>query len=149
MTKTSDQPLIYTATQSPQRFHFSMLRFDDIGYMTEFSARDPASGLNVQPSDFFFQNGTTVDGLDYYRTVMERPRAYCGRPVTSGANPTASDCLYILKAAVGAETCTPECICDVNAAGGVTASDALLCLKKAVGQDVTLDCGPACAVTNT
>ena len=148
MTKTSDQPLTYTATQSPPRFHFSMLRFDQKGYMTEFSARDPASGLNVQPGDFYFQNGTTVDGLDYYLTEMESPlTVICGQPVTSGAKPTASDCLYILRTAVGTETCTPECICDVNAAGGVTASDALLCLRKAVGQDVTLDCGAACPVT--
>lgn len=149
MSKTSEQPLIYTATQSPQRFHFSMLRFDDRGYMTEFSARDPASGLNVQPGDFYFQNGTLVDGLDYYRTVMApAPAVICGRPVTSGASPTASDCLHILRTAVGSTTCTPECICDVNASGEVTAGDALQCLRKAVGQNVTLDCGPECAVTS-
>lgn len=149
MTKTSDQPLTYTSTQSPQRFHFSMLRFDDKGYMTEFSARDPTSGLNVQPGDFYFQNGTAVDGLDYYRTVMKRlDAADCGLPVTNGPNPTASDCLYMLRTAVGAVTCTPQCICDVNAAGGVTAADALLCLRKAVGQNVTLDCGPGCVVTS-
>ena len=55
---------------------------------------------------------------------------------------------FRLETAVGAETCTPECICDVNAAAGVTATDALVCLKKAVGQDVTLDCGSACPVTD-
>jgi len=64
----------------------------------------------------------------------------CGQPATSGSNPTATDCLYILKTAVGAQTCSPTCICDVNAAGGVTATDALTCLKKAVGQDVLLNC---------
>jgi len=145
MTKTSDQPLTYTAIETPQRFHFSMLRVDDEGYVSEFSARDPSSGLDVQPGDFYFQNGTGVDGRDYYRSVMATPSARrCGQPVTSGSNPTATDCLYILKTAVGAQACTPECLCDVNAAGGVTASDALLCLKKAVGQNVTLDCGSAC-----
>ena len=73
----------------------------------------------------------------------------CGQPVTNGSNPTATDCLYILKAAVGAQVCTPECVCDVNAAGGVTATDALTCLKKAVGQNVTLDCGPGCVGSTT
>jgi hypothetical protein len=76
-------------------------------------------------------------------------RGDCGQPVSNGATPTASDCLYILKTAVGAETCTPECICDVNAAGGVTASDALTCLKKAVGQNVQLNCGAGCISTTT
>ena len=145
MTKTSDQPLTYTANESPQRFHFSMLRFDDRGYMTEFSALDPSSGLSIQPGDFIFQNGISVDGPDYYRTEMETPAAhYCGRPVTTGASPTATDCLYILRCSVGTQTCTPECICDVNATSTITATDALVCLKKAVGQDVTLDCGPGC-----
>jgi len=73
----------------------------------------------------------------------------CGQPVTNGSAPTASDCLYILRTAVGSEACTPECICDVNAAGGVTATDALTCLKKAVGQNVTLDCGAGCGTTTT
>lgn len=149
MTKSSDEPLTYTATQTPQRFHFSMLRFDEAGYMTDFSARDPTSGLHIQPGDFYFQNGTLVDGLDYYRSVMAAtPTLRCGQPVTTGATPLASDCLYTLKAAVGSETCTPECICDVNTSGGLTATDALLCLKKAVGQDVTLDCGPECVVAS-
>lgn len=147
MAKTSDQPLTYSATQVPQRFHFSMLRFDDKGYMTEFSAWDPVSGLHVQPDDFYFQNGTTVDGLDYYRAEMAPPPLVCGRPATTGDTPTASDSLYILRAAVGTRTCTPECICDVNADDVVRASDALLCLKKAVGQDVTLDCGDECPVS--
>lgn len=149
MAKTSDQPLTYTATQTPARFHFSMLRFDDSGYMTEFSARDPSSGLHIQPTDFYFQNGTSTDGPDYYRTEMEIPLARCGQPATDGTNPTVTDCLYVLKAAVGTRTCTPQCICDVNASGGITAGDALLCLRKSVGQDVTLDCGLQCPVAGT
>lgn len=146
MAKTSDDPLTYTATETPQRFHFSMLRFDGNGYMTEFGAKDPTSGLAVQPGDFVFQNGTSVDGPDYYRDEMAVPLAVCGQPATSGDDPTVVDCLTILKAGVGTATCTPECICDVNASGAITASDALLCLRKAVGQDVVLDCGPDCVV---
>jgi hypothetical protein len=62
----------------------------------------------------------------------------CGQPVSNGAAPTASDCLFILRTAVGTETC--GCICNVNGQSPTTAVDALLCLKKAVGQDVDLLC---------
>ncbi|HEY2773720.1 MAG TPA: choice-of-anchor tandem repeat NxxGxxAF-containing protein [Candidatus Binatia bacterium] len=69
------------------------------------------------------------------------PPPVCGEPVTTGGSPKASDCLFILKVAVGSETCTPEdCVCNVNGDNHTTATDALLCLKKAVGQDVTLNC---------
>jgi hypothetical protein len=65
----------------------------------------------------------------------------CGRPVTRGTDPSASDCLLILQASVGSGTCQPECVCDVDASGAVVATDALICLKAAVGQpDVTLTC---------
>jgi uncharacterized repeat protein (TIGR01451 family) len=64
----------------------------------------------------------------------------CGQPVSSGNNPTASDCLFILRSAVGAATCAPACICDTNGVGGTTATDALVCLAKAVGQPVNLNC---------
>jgi hypothetical protein len=64
----------------------------------------------------------------------------CGQPVSDGPQPIASDCLFILRAAVGSETCTPECICNPNAADGVTAIDALACLRKTVGPPVDLAC---------
>ena len=73
----------------------------------------------------------------------------CGQPVTTGTTPTAADCLFILKAAVGTETCDPVCVCDTNGAANITAADALLCLKKAVGQDVTLTCPVPCGVVTT
>ncbi|MFN2376885.1 MAG: hypothetical protein ABR538_10130 [Candidatus Binatia bacterium] len=64
----------------------------------------------------------------------------CGQPLTTGATPTASDCLFILRAGVGSSICDPQCVCDTNAADLVTASDALLCLRNAVGQDAPLRC---------
>ena len=73
----------------------------------------------------------------------------CGQPVTNGLTPTAADCLFILKAAVGSETCDPVCICDTNNATNITAADALLCLKKAVGQSVALTCPAPCPVPVT
>jgi len=81
--------------------------------------------------------------------VASAAKGDCGQPATSGASATATDCLYILKAAVGAVTCDPTCICNVNDAGGITATDALTCLKKAVGQDVVIDCGLGCGTTTT
>ena len=58
----------------------------------------------------------------------------CSQPVTAGDLPTASDCLFILKIAVGPDECSPACICDTDASGRVTATDTLICLKVAVGQ---------------
>lgn len=65
----------------------------------------------------------------------------CSQPVSTGAGPSASDCLLILQVAVGAEACTPQpCVCDPSGDGSTSASDALLCLAKAVGGTVTLAC---------
>jgi hypothetical protein len=87
MAKTSDQPLTYTAAQNPSRFHFSSLTFDSHGYLTVFSARDPSTGLHVQPGDFNFQNGTTVTGLSYFQQHMALP--VVGTPAISSILPAA------------------------------------------------------------
>jgi hypothetical protein len=70
----------------------------------------------------------------------------CAQPLSSGAMPTATDCLFILNAAVGATTCNPECICAPKGSVPVSATDALICLNKATGIDVALDC--PCSVAN-
>jgi hypothetical protein len=73
----------------------------------------------------------------------------CSQPVSSGDNPVASDCLFILNVAVGIQTCTPEaCVCDPTGDGNATATDALTCLNKAVSGDVPLLC-PCDSVTTT
>lgn len=64
---------------------------------------------------------------------------FCGIRVSDPPDPTASDALFILKAAVDMTDC-PLCACDVDDSGGVVATDALATLKAAVGQDVTLTC---------
>lgn len=71
----------------------------------------------------------------------------CAQPLSSGTTPTASDCLYILNAAVGALTCSPECICAPKGSLPVSATDALLCLSKVTGIDVALEC--PCSMTST
>lgn len=64
----------------------------------------------------------------------------CSQPNSNGSGPSASDCLFILKVAVGQTTCSPECICAPKGTLPTVASDALLCLRKSVGQSVTLNC---------
>jgi len=72
----------------------------------------------------------------------------CGRPLSSEQTPLASDCLFILRTAVGQLTCNPVCVCDTNGSQSISASDALLCLRVAVGQPASLDC-PCEATTTT
>ena len=72
-------------------------------------------------------------------TSLAQPR--CSQPISTGDYPTASDCLYILRASVGSATCTPECICTPSGSNPVSATDALICLRAAVGMDVSdLNC---------
>jgi hypothetical protein len=71
----------------------------------------------------------------------------CGQPASDGAGPTATDALFILKAAVGSATCS-LLVCDVDGSSSITATDALLDLKRAVGQSVTLSCPTVDATAN-
>jgi len=69
----------------------------------------------------------------------------CGQPVSNGAGPVATDCLFILQAAVGAQTCDPLCPCDLNGSGGnPNATDALSCLNASVGVPGLLNCPTTC-----
>ena len=73
----------------------------------------------------------------------------CSQPVSTGANPLASDCLFILRVAVNLQACTPQaCVCDPTGNGSTTASDALTCLKKALGESIILLC-PCDTTTST
>jgi hypothetical protein len=70
MAREADQSLTFTATTQPSGFYFNKLWYGDGGYLTSFGAKYGAISLDVQPGDLVFQNGTTVDGLSYYRTAM-------------------------------------------------------------------------------
>ncbi|TFH48981.1 MAG: hypothetical protein E4H01_05235 [Lysobacterales bacterium] len=62
----------------------------------------------------------------------------------------ATDCLFILKVAVGASDCEPICICDVTGNGDApNASDSLLCLQAAVGGGDGLACDCSVVTTTT
>lgn len=75
----------------------------------------------------------------------------CGQPVSNAPDPTATDCLYILNAAVGLATCSPECICEPKGSSPISATDALVCLRHSVGQPVplTCTCGSGSSTTTT
>ncbi|HYC56617.1 MAG TPA: hypothetical protein VEL28_16930 [Candidatus Binatia bacterium] len=101
--------------------------------------------MNVTSSVFFFVLGFLSLGVPVSGRAANGD---CGQPSSNGASPTASDCLFILRTAVGSETCTPQCICAPKGTLPVTTTDALLCLKKAVGQNVQLNC-PCDGTTTT
>jgi cysteine-rich repeat protein len=66
----------------------------------------------------------------------------CADPDDTGTT-SASDALFILRAAVGASFCDP-CLCDVdNSGGNANASDALRTLRRSVGIPVSIMC-PVC-----
>ena len=70
MSRTSISPFTFSATSQPEGLFFSNMVFGDDGYMIEFSAKDSAMGLDIDPDDDVFQNLNTVYGLDYYRDTM-------------------------------------------------------------------------------
>ncbi|HEY2775923.1 MAG TPA: hypothetical protein VGK20_17915 [Candidatus Binatia bacterium] len=72
--------------------------------------------------------------------VAAAGKGQCSQPSSNGTKPVASDCLYILKAAVGALSCSPACICAPSGSLPAKARDALLCLRVSVGQAGSLAC---------
>jgi hypothetical protein len=96
-------------------------------------------------------DGNTLNGdcCAFNCVSVAHPNSACSQPITGdGDGPKASDCLYILRAAVSSVSCC-NCPCDVDGGGTVTASDALRCLRRAVGGPVELECAecPGSAVT--
>jgi uncharacterized protein YkwD len=71
----------------------------------------------------------------------------CSQPLSSGAAPTATDCLFLLNVAVGAADCNDPCECAPKGALPTSATDALLCLNAATGQPAALQC--PCQVTSS
>jgi cysteine-rich repeat protein len=70
--------------------------------------------------------------------------ADCGHPTSRGTSaPSATDALFVLRAAVGAEACKP-CVCDADASGLIAATDALAILRRAIGLGPVLVCGSVC-----
>lgn len=62
--------------------------------------------------------------------------------VDASGGVTASDCLVILRRAVGLGECLPACVCDPDGNDRITASDGLLCLRSATALPAELNCPP-------
>jgi hypothetical protein len=60
--------------------------------------------------------------------------------LTVGAVPRASDCLYLLNAAVELVPCEDPCVCAPKGFLPTTATDALICLRVSVGIEAELAC---------
>jgi hypothetical protein len=75
MTRTSTAPYTFTATGIGTGLYFSTIIFDNDGYMTDFSAKLTAIGLDIGlGSDALFASPPVpihlVDGLAYYKNNM-------------------------------------------------------------------------------
>lgn len=86
-------------------------------------------------------------GLFALTPVAHADQGDCGQPITTGANPAASDALYVLRAAVGIDSCA-SAVCDTDGSCVVTAGDALRLLGYVTGQPYELSCD-LCGVTTT
>jgi hypothetical protein len=84
--------------------------------------------------------GTSVLVAVFSRETVAQPLVRCAQPLSAGDNPVATDCLFILGAAVGTQTCSPQCVCAPTGSLPVKATDALMCLARATGQAVALNC---------
>jgi hypothetical protein len=84
MARTADPLPTFAATAQPAALHFTRLAFGTDGYLTEFSALDPTTGLAIDPGDDVFQKVIEVYGLDYYRDVMGQ-----ATPVSNVVDPGA------------------------------------------------------------
>ena len=84
--------------------------------------------------------GMLIAILPIVATDARAAQGDCSQPLSNGPFPVATDCLYILNAAVLLQTCTPQCICAPTGELPISATDALACLQKAVGQQITLQC---------
>lgn len=68
------------------------------------------------------------------------PSSSCAQPISSGPEPSATDCLFILRVATALETCAPACACAPKGTLPTSATDALVCLKRTTGQNIALQC---------
>ncbi len=81
-----------------------------------------------------------MDGVPPSTTTTVPPPPACAAPISSASPPQATDCLYILQAAVGLRTCALPCQCAPKGSLPASATDALLCLRASVGGQVVLNC---------
>lgn len=120
-----------------------------------FGSRFHPFSMNISLNRIRFSPGPRAFAVAALLFVLCAPRILlaatgdCSQPVSGGENPVASDCLFILTVAVGAEVCDPVCICAPTGSLPPTATDALLCLQNVVGVPVQLACDCEFVTTTT
>jgi len=102
---------------------------------------DPANPGCMENTTTTSTTSTTTTTPSSTTTTTLAINLRCAQPVSAGSLPVASDCLFILGASIGLQSCAPnECVCDPSGDGQIVATDALVCLNAAVGAPATLDC---------
>lgn len=86
-----------------------------------------------------FSAATVLTTIFAFASTANADQGDCGQPITTGSAPTASDALYVLRAAVGIASCSAS-VCDTDGSCVVTAGDALRLLGFVTGQDYELTC---------
>lgn len=105
----------------------------------------PFLGFDIGPvsfvSDCDFVGGNPDGSYEVFQNDRTSCRA-CGAPVSGKFwpdLPVASDALYVLKAAIGLESCA-LCECDVDSSGDIKVADALNVLITALGNGAEPNC---------
>jgi hypothetical protein len=152
---TTPEPLSFACGLN---FPWSAPGIGQIFFIGDGLTSDSNAGLfDGEQQSFIVPSGATrlflgtVDGEGWYNnggsftvdtSISSRELDACGDPAKP-AGITASDALFVLRAAVGA-TCCLVCTCDVDTSGTIVASDALAVLRHAVGLNVDLTCQACC-----
>lgn len=113
-----------------------------------FAVAPPAVATSVPSAEGGFFPLATIGASTTSTSTTTLPApARCSQPLSTGALPTTTDCLFILRTSVALEDCQPPCVCDANGDSNATATDSLFCLNAAVGLTVALAC--PCPTTTT
>jgi hypothetical protein len=135
MARTSTAPSTFTAAEAATGLYFSRLIFDNEGYMTDFSAKDPSIGLDLDLGSVIDED-TTVDGLDYYRNTMGRatPAPVNTGDVDGDLDVDLADAIAATRILTGlgfGQDIAPEA--DVNGDGKIGSEEIIWILQKVSG----------------
>jgi hypothetical protein len=135
MTRTSEAPYTFTATEAAAGLFFSRLVFDSEGYLTDFSAKDPSIGLDLDLGSIIDED-TTVDGLDYYRSTMGKatPESVFAGDINNDLKVDLADAVLGARILAGLEApqdLGPEA--DVNADGVIGLEEMIYILQRLCG----------------
>ncbi len=140
MTRTSTAPYTFAASGAGAGLYFSQIIFDNDGYMTDFSAKYNAIGLDLDAVTIIDQS-TEVDGLDYYKNTMgtASPDPVSAPLVTTQAATSVASSTAVLNGTInpnGADT-TAYFEYGTTTAYGTTATATLNSSSGSYSQDVS------------